>query len=182
MPASIDLELEADEAVAGVRRASENLDEGARDAVDQLTVLAEGAMKAEAPEGAGMPDVHMRSTITTTTEDSEGLRKVVMPRKRTGEGWLLHRAIVGTPSTPSYGDAKPPVWPGPSGDAQGPLAEWADAKVGDRNAAWAIANSIADSGHASFPNPFIDRSVRQWRTQVEDIAGSAIADAVEEAF
>jgi len=172
---SLDVEVEIDAALRELREDRDALEDGAERALNQLTVLAEGAMKAEAPEGAGV-STHLRDTIRTT--DKRGLKKEVMPHKRTSDGWLLHRAIVGNPATPRYGGAKPPVWPGSGGDAQGPLAEWARAKLGDRNAAWAIRESIFQSGQASFPNKFIGRSRREWEGQVERIAGRAIENAL----
>lgn len=175
--AKLELSTDVAGAIASLERSKESIQAGGAETVNQLSVLAENAMKAEAPEGAGVPTVHMRSTIDTTYTN-EGMRGVTMPHKRTSGGWLLHRAIVGNPSTPTYTGAKPPVWPGPDGDAQGPLAEWADAKLGNRNIAWALRNSIAENGHDSFPNRFIDRSIRRWQGQVNRIADSTISSAL----
>ena len=150
--------------------------EGAVDAVDQIAVLAERFQKKEAPEGVGIPDVHLRTTIKATQESpassvsgGSGYRKVVMPRKRTQDGWLLHRAIVGNPSTPTYTDKKPPAEP---------LLEWAETKLGERGIGWYLQDKIYREGHDSLPDRFIDRSVRQWEGRAEDIA----QDAVESAF
>lgn len=173
---SLDVEVDIGGAIRDLESAADAVETGAKDALDQLAVLAESAMKAEAPEGAGTPGVHMRSTIRTSTERG-GLKKIVKPHKRTSEGWLLHRAIVGTPLTPSYNSQKPPVW-SVDGEAQGPLAEWAAAKLGDRNAAWALRESIFESGHATIPNRFIDRSVREWESQADRVADRAIGRAI----
>jgi len=90
---------------------------------------------------------------------------------------LLVRAVVGNPTTPTYTDKAPPVWiDRPGGDAQGPIAQWADAKLGDQNAAWAIAENIKQRGQVSFPNPFVRDSYRQWRSQIEQVATEAVAD------
>lgn len=152
---------------------------GGKSAVSQLSVLAEGAMKQNAPEGAGIPNVHMRNTIQALPE-GRTLQKTIMPHKRTQEGWLLVRAVVGNPSTPTYTTEAPPVWiDREGGDAQGPLAQWADAKLGDQNAAWAVANAIKERGtQLTFPNPFVRDSFLQWRSEVDDIANSAVEDAL----
>lgn len=154
----------------------ESLSIGREKALDRLQVLAEGSMKEEAPAGAGTPDVHMRNTIET---DKETGKRVTMPRKRTPEGWLLHRAVVGNPSTPTYSDSKPPVWTGAGGDAQGRLAEWTRAKLGSRQAAFAVANKIKERGtQETFPNPFIERSVDAWISDVEKVATDKVAEAL----
>jgi hypothetical protein len=69
-------------------------------------------------------------------------------------------------------------WPGPGGAAQGPLAEWADAKLGDRSAAWAVQQSLVADGPERLPNRFIDRSVREWEGQVERVANRVIEGAI----
>jgi len=166
---SLQIEFDDEAAQRAVDHWQRIVGSGARDAVDQISTLAESTMKAEAPEGVGIPDVNMRTTIKSETTSRDPYRKVIMPHKRTERGWLLHRAIVGNPSVPTYSDEKPPVEP---------LMEWAGAKLGDPSAAWAIRESIYQDGHDSFPNPFIDRSFREWRSQVDRIAG----DAVEQAF
>ena len=174
---SVDVDLDdAREAASAWERA---VGEGGRDAVSQLSVLAEGAMKRNAPEGAGLPNVHLRNTIQALPE-GRTLQKTIMPHKRTQEGWLLVRAIVGNPSVPRYTTNAPPVWiDREGGDAQGPLAQWADAKLGDQNAAWAVAQSIKDRGsQLTFPNPFVRDSFRQWRSEVDSIAGDAVEDAL----
>lgn len=175
--ASIRLDVDVASAIESLEDTQSDIKGGGEDAVEQLAILAEQHMKAEAPEGAGIPDVHMRSTIRPEYQD-DGRVAEIQPHKRTDEGWLLHKAIVGNPSVPRFSSGKkPPVWV-EGGEAQGPLAEWADAKLNDRNAAWAIRESIAESGHATFPNKFIDRSVAKWRTSVNRIADRAISDAL----
>lgn len=173
------VEIDAEAGQQAVEAWQDAMREGGKDAVSQLSVLAESAMKQHAPEGVGIPETHMRTTIQALPE-TRSVQKTVMPLKRTDEGWLLVRAIVGNPSTPTYTRKRPPVWiDTPGGDAQGPLAQWADAKLGDQNAAWAIANKIQARGsQATFPNPFVRDSYRQWQTQVGQVATDAVEDAL----
>lgn len=175
--ASINLDLDFDEAVEKFNQDAEDIDESAEDIIDQLSVLAEGAMKAEAPEGTGSLNEHLKSTIKATRKSET--KAVIQPHKRTRDGWYLHHAIVGNPSVPSYGDVPPPVWSDGSGEAQGPLADWAAAKLGDNNAAWKMAQTIQQRGQRTYPNRFIDRSIEQWSAQVEDIAETNINEALE---
>lgn len=153
--------------------------EGGKDAVSQLSVLAENAYKQRIPEGAGIPNVHARTTVQALPE-RRSLQKTIMAHKRTQEGWLLIRAIVGNPSTPTYTTKAPPVWiDRPGGDAQGPIAQWADAKLGDQNAAWAVAENIKDRGtQLTFPQPVVRDSYRMWKSQVGTIATDAVEDAL----
>jgi hypothetical protein len=172
----IDVDVDVADAVAVIEAIADEVDAAGAEIVDQLVLLAEGAMKDEAPEGAGIPDVHMRDTIKATGRRT---RQVVKPRKRTEEGWLLHRAIVGSPSVPTWTpESKPPVWQGPDGEARGPLAEWADAKLGDRSAAWAVQQSLVQSGPETLPNRFIDRSVREWQGQVDRVADRVLEGGI----
>lgn len=175
---SIDIEVDLESAVARLEETSEDIDDAGVEIVDQLSVLAERFMKREAPEGVGLPSVHMRDTIMAEKSEN-GHHAVIKPHKRTEEGWLLHKAIVGNPSTPTYGDEPPPVWTDGSGNAQGPLAKWAAAKLGDANDAWPMQKSIKEDGHRTFPNRFIDRSVRHWSDRVEDISNTVVREAVE---
>jgi len=173
-------EFQIDVDAADAKRAVEAWEDaagsGGKKAVSQLSVLAENAMKRNTPEGAGLPNTHMRTTVTALPE-RRSIQKTIMPMKRTNEGWLLVRAVVGNPTTPTYTDKAPPVWiDRPGGDAQGPIAQWADAKLGDQNAAWAIAENIKQRGQVSFPNPFVRDSYRQWRSQIEQVATEAVAD------
>lgn len=164
---SIALDVDLAEAKRSVDAWEDAVDIGASDAVRQLAVLAEGAMKDEAPEGAGR-DTHLRDTIDTRF--SRGNKKAnVGARKRTSEGWLLANVIVEGTDPGSYDDENPPP----------PLFDWAAAKLGDPSLGWAVAQSIADDGHESFPDPFVDRSLQQWQDQVEDIAADQIEDAID---
>jgi hypothetical protein len=172
----IDVSVDTRQAGEAVDDWAKSLPMGRERALDRLQVLAENSMKDEAPRGAGTPDVHMANTIET---DKEQGRRVTMPRKRTAEGWLLHRAVVGNPSTPTYTDTAPPVWVGAGGEAQGALAEWTRAKLGSRQAAFAVAQNIKERGtQKSFPNPFIERSVDAWISDVEKVATDKVAEAL----
>lgn len=168
MPSNtIELEVNEDTAEQVVEAWERAVGEGGVDAVGALTVLAESAMKREAPEGAGFNNPSLRDSIDTKPDS--GARRVVMPFKRTREGWLLVRAIVGDPSTPEYDDERPPP---------GPILEWARAKLGDESAGWAVRESIYQSGHDSFPDRFVDRSITEWENNAEEIAGEAVRDAL----
>ena len=165
---SIEIDVDADDAERLVQAWKDAVGEGGVDAVGALTVLAERSMKREAPEGAGFNAPSLRDSIDTKPDS--GARRVVMPFKRTGDGWLLVRASGGQPDTPDYDDKRPPV---------GPLMDWARAKLGDRSAAWAIRESIYQDGHDSFPNPFVDRSMDEWERTAEKVAGEAVRDALD---
>lgn len=173
------VDVDLDSARAAAEAWERATGEGGMDAVSQLSVLAENAYKRRIPEGAGIPNVHARNTVQALPE-KRSLQKTVMAHKRTQEGWLLIRAIVGNPSTPTYTTKKPPVWiDREGGDAQGPLAQWADAKLGDQNAAWAVAENIKQRGkQLTFPQPVVRDSIRMWRSEVDDIAGEAVRDAL----
>lgn len=183
--ASLQIELNDKQARRIVDRWKRIVGSGAREAVDQLGTLAERHMKAEAPEGVGIPNVHLRTSIKSKTTSQDPYRKVIQPTKRTDDGWLLHRAIVGNPSTPSY-DLDPeaayppnvPIWVGPGGDAAGPIAEWASTKLGNPNAAWQIGwNWALGDGQETFPNEFIDESMDKWRGRIDQVANDAVEDA-----
>lgn len=168
--AEIEIDVDADAAKGAVKDWEDDVDDGAKRAVSAIAMLAEGAMKAEAPEGAGFNAPSLRDSIKTKPPQSTKTKnKRVVPTKRTQDGWLLVRAIVGNPSTPTYTDERPPP---------GPLIDWARAKLGDPSAGWAIREKIYQRGHQSFPNKFVDRSVESWEDTVEQVAG----DAVKEAF
>jgi len=170
MPSSNSIEVEVD--VEAAERAAEawedDVDRAGKRAVRALTVLAESHMKAEAPEGTGRNNPSLRDSIDTKPESLSKTARV-QPFKRTREGWLLVRAIVGNPSTPTYTDERPPP---------GPLLEWARQKLGNAQAGWAVRESIYQSGHETFPNRFVDRSMDEWETEVEEIAGEAVRDAL----
>lgn len=164
-----DLQIDVDVDSAASERWKRLADEGGRDAVDQLGILAERFMKEEAPEGVGIPNVNMRTTIKPKVEGRDPYRKSIAPRKKTEEGWPLHHAIIeGT----TYTDSPPPL---------DPILAWARAKIvtttSIREAAQAIRWNIFHHGHSSFPNPFIDRSVKQWEGRAEQIAQDAVDDA-----
>jgi len=167
-----ELEIEVDVPSRVEDRWKRILGGGAEDAVDQLAVLSERHMKDEAPEGVGIPRVNMRTTIKAATASQDPYRVSVAPRKRTEQGWPLHHAIVeGT----SYDTSPPPLEP---------ILQWATAKITPREgesierAAENIRWAIFRDGHETFPNEFIDRSVRRW----EGRAGQIAQDAVDDAF
>lgn len=168
MSNSIRIELDDEQARDAIREWKDAMGEGGMDAVAALTILAEDAMRREAPEGAGFESPSLRDSIDTKPE-GRALRKVVQPFKRTQSGWLLVRAIVGNPSTPTYTDERPPV---------DPLMEWAEAKLGDPSAAWPVRESIFQTGHATFPNEFVDDSMDEWERTVEQVAGQAMREAL----
>lgn len=167
--ADIELRVQAESAKAALEDWKDETDTGAKRAVSAIAVLAESAMKAHAPEGAGFNPPSLRDSIKTLPPESRKTKnKRVLPTKRTTEGWLLVRAIVGQPSTPTYRDKKPPA---------GPLIEWATAKLGDPSAGWAIREKIHERGHKTFPNPFVEESIEDWEDEVGRTAGEAIAEA-----
>lgn len=166
--ADIDIDVDVADAVEQMRDGSDAVDTGAERAVRQLAVLAEGALKDEAPEGAGR-DRHMRDSVDTRFRRG-GKRANIGPRKRAQDGTLLATYVVEGTDPSSYSlDDPPPVEP---------LMDWADAKLGDPDAAWAIRRSIAETGHETLPNPFVARAFEDWSDQVEDVAGEAIRDAL----
>lgn len=166
-----DLEIEVDVPSRAEDRWKQILGEGATDAVDQLSTLAERHMKEEAPEGVGIPRVNMRTTIKPKVESTEPYRKSIAPRKKTEEGWPLHHAIIeGT----NYTSSPPPL---------DPILQWASAKItpdaGEtlRQAAQNIRWHIFQEGHETFPNEFVDRSLKRWEGRTEQIAQDAVDDA-----
>lgn len=165
---SIQIEVDEVDAKRVVNAWKRAVGSGGIDAVTALAVLAESSMKREAPEGAGKNPPSLRDSVDTKPE-GRSKRKVVMPFKRTREGWLLVRAVVGQPDTPSYSDERPPA---------GPILEWARAKLGDESAGWAVRESIYQDGHESFPDPFVDRSMDEWEQTAEQVAGDAVRDAL----
>jgi len=170
MPSTeIEIDVDADAAEALVQSWEDAVEDGAMEAVGALAVLAENAMRREAPEGAGKNPPSLRDSIDTKPE-GRSKNKRVQPFKRTSEGWLLVRAVVGQPSTPTYTDERPPP---------GPILEWARAKLGDEQAGWAVRESIYQDGHDRFPNEFVDRSMNEWENTVEDVANEAVKDALE---
>lgn len=166
-----DLEIEVDVPSRAEDRWKQILGEGAEDAVDQLSILAERHMKEEAPEGVGIPRVNMRTTIKPKVESTDPYRKSIAPRKKTDEGWPLHHAIIeGT----DYTSSPPPL---------DPILQWARAKIVTtttiREAAEAIRWNIFQEGHSSFPNEFVDDSLERWESRTQQIAQDAVDDAFD---
>lgn len=162
--ADVELDVDVDAAIDSLAEAQEATDEAAERMVRQLTVLAEGAMKKEAPEGSGR-DVHIRDTIQTTFE-RDGKRGRVRPTKTTRSGIPLVEIITGDPGPWS---APPPI---------GPMAEYADAKFGDPSGGWALRWKIFQDGIDAFPDPFVARSVDDWTGDVQQVAGDEVASAL----
>jgi len=170
---SVELEVRLSEALSDVAGLDDAVDKGASRSVRQLAILAEAAMKEEAPEGAGR-DKHLRDTIDTRFRRG-GKRADVGARKRV-DGTLLATYVVEGTDPGSYGpnfpEDAPPI---------GPLMDWADAKFGDPDAAWALRRSIFETGHRTLPNPYVDRSLDKWEDRVGELAGEAVRDAIDEA-
>ena len=164
---STELDVDITTAMELVDDTRDAVDDGARQVVEQLTVLAEGAMKAEAPEGGGR-ETHMRDTITTTFEDG-GMTGRVRPTKTTASGIPLVDIVTGDPGPWA---APPPL---------APLADWTDAKFGDPEAAFGLQQKIFQDGIDAFPNPFVSRSINRWTGDVEDVAGDEVASALSRA-
>lgn len=167
--AEIEITVDAEAAERAAEDWADDAEDGAKRAVSAIAMLAESHMKREAPEGSGFNSPSLRDSIKTIPPESTKTKnKRVLPTKRTREGWLLVRAIVGNPSTPTYRNERPPP---------GPLIDWARAKLGDPSAGWAIREKIFQRGHATFPNPFVDDSVEAWENEVEQVAGNAVREA-----
>lgn len=166
-----DLNIEVDVDHGASERWQRITQRGGKKAVDQLSILAERHMKEEAPKGVGIPEVNMRTTIKPRVEGRSPYRKSIAPRKKTQEGWPLHHAIIeGT----TYQNSPPPL---------DPIMQWARAKIvtttSIREAAQAIRWNIFHEGHSSFPNEFVDRSLRRWQAQADEIAQEALDDAFD---
>lgn len=161
----IELNVNADGAVRAMRQLQDDIPDAGERAVRQLSVLAEGAMKREAPEGAGR-NRHTRDTIRTTF-DRGGKKATVRPHKRTESGIPLVEILVnGADWSP---DNPPPL---------APLQEWTAAKWGDGSIAAAaqLRNHLVEEG--TDPDPFVARSVRDWEDQVGQIAGDAVREEI----
>jgi len=172
----ISLGLDIEDAIREIEDLPDAVEDGASASIKQLAVLAEGAMKKEVPEGSGR-DKHTRDTIDTKFRRG-GLTANVGARKRTEDGDLLAEIIVEGTDAGSY-DYSPGLmrWLGKQ------IEPWADAKLGDQNAAWAIAENIKQRGsQLTFPQPVVRDSVRMWRSQVDDIANEAVADELGDAL
>lgn len=164
---NVELDVDIQGALDRIQATRDVTDDGARRIVRQLTVLAEGAMKGEAPTGGGR-ETHMRDTITTVFEDDD-LTGRVFPTKETDDGRRLADIVT---SDPGPWTSPPPI---------GPLLDWADAKTGDPGIGWYLQDQIFEGGIETFPNPFIERSVDTWRGDVQDVAGNEIAGAMARA-
>lgn len=160
----ISLGIDTGEAARQFDGAPGEIDDAASNAVKQLAVLAEAAMKDEAPEGTSGD---LRDEIDTRFR-KDGLTANVGSRKRTDDGGLLAEIIVEGTDSSSY-DTQPPY---------GPLVRWAEAKLGDGGIGYYLAERIGREGHETLPNPFVDRSLDAWEDQVEDVAGQEVRDAM----
>lgn len=158
----VNLDIDTKDAVRKLQDMQGAVEHGVEETLNQLVVAAEGPLKSEAPTGAGR-EPHMRDTIETEWRDEYAV--AVGPKKKASDGELLAAYVVGDPSY----SRPPPI---------GPLADWADAKLGDASAAYAIQKSIAENGQESFPDPFVDRAINSWEGQVNRIASKTIAQAL----
>lgn len=172
MANGLTIEFDDEAAQTAVDHWKQIVGSGAEDAVDQLGTLAEASMKDEAPEGVGIPEVNLRTTIKSRKVSADPYKRVIQPTKKTQDGWPLHHAII---EGSDYTSAPPPLEP---------ILAWAEAKITPRDggsfreAAQAIRWNIYHDGHETFPNPFVDRSMNDWETRVDQVA----SDAVEQAF
>jgi len=164
----LSLGIDVDSAVRQMDGAEDAIDDGASSAVRQLAVLAEASMKDEVPEGSG----DTRDSIDTRFRRG-GKTANVGARKRTQDGDLLAEIIVegtdGSSYDPSVGLAR---FLGKR------MEDWARTKTGDAQNAYPIAWSIIRDGHATLPNPFVDRSLDDWEDRVDDVAGTEIRQAL----
>lgn len=160
--------VDADDAKRAVKAWNDAVGSGGKRAVGALAVMAEDAMKAEAPEGSGFEPPSLRDSIDTVP-DGPSDKKTVQPFKRTRKGWLLVHAVVGNPRAPRYNRKRPPAEP---------LIDWAEAKLGDPGLGWYLQDKIFREGQKTFPNRFVDRSIKQWEAEAEDVAGKAVRDAL----
>lgn len=171
---SVAIDVDIDDAKDVVAQLPDATDEGTTRALRQLTVLAEGAIKKRAPEGAGR-DRHLRDTVDTRFS-RDGLRASVGPRKRVGDENILLASIL----------ADDPEWSVenlPGGDDPMPLAPlqaWTAAKWGDGSVAAAarLAHSLVEDGMESAPNPFVEEAFDAWKGRVEDVAGREVRDSL----
>jgi len=147
----------------------EDTRDGAKRAVRQLAVLAEGPMKKEAPEGSGRSE-HLRETIDTRFFNG-GLRSITKPRKRVGNERIPLIDIL-TDDPQWDPDNPPPIEP---------LRAWTRAKWGDGSDddAYALQQSLVNNGMESAPNDFVNEAYQQWRTNVEDVAGEEVRELIE---
>jgi len=168
----VEIEIQRNRALRDLEELKQDIDEAGKSVANQLAIIAEAAMKREAPEGAGIPDNPLKSTIGVFPPGKGAKIKIVKPTKRTRAGWLLHHGIIGNPSTPTYTDERPPI---------PPLVEWAAAKrSGDPlTEAFKVANSILARGtQETYPNPFVYRSFKNWENSIESVARKAVNEEV----
>lgn len=171
---ALGIEVMAADAAATLEQWEDAPEEGGKAAISQLSVLAESAMKDEAPEGSQFSTPSLRDSVEARP-GGRTLKKTIKPWKRTSAGWLLARAIVGNPTTPTYTNAPPPI---------APILHWTSAKLipeEDQTIEQVAENvrwSIFHEGHETFPNRFVYRSKQRWDDQVEDVAGRAIENAL----
>lgn len=159
----VEVEVDIEDALHTVHKLRDAVPDAGEEAVDQLVILAEGAMKEQAPEGAGRQD-HLRDTIRGVSSD-DGLKATVRPHKRTRDGIPLVDIIV---DGADWDKEQPPPL--------APLQEWTGAKWGEPTiqAAAILRNHLVEEG--TDPNPFVAESVEQWEGQVERVAGRAVAE------
>jgi hypothetical protein len=166
--------VDIDDAKDVIDQLPDAIDDGATRAIRQLSVLAEGELKSNAPEGAGR-DIHMRETIRTQFSRN-GLRATIGPRKRVGGENILLADILA--DDPEWTDENRPEGDNPI--PLSPLMAWTGAKWGDPTVAAAarLAHSLVDDGMQSAPNDWVEDSFDDWKTQVEDIAGDELRDSI----
>lgn len=165
----VSLGIDADDAIAQAEGFPDAVEDGASDAVRQLAVLAEGAMKDETPEGA---TGDLRDEIDTRFRRG-GLVANVGSRATTDSGERLADFIVEGTDPSSY-----TATPGLVAFLGKQMEDWADAKLGDESLAYAVAWSIARNGHDSLPNDFVNRSLNKWEDDVEDVTGEQVREAM----
>lgn len=160
----VSLAMDVGAAAEQIDELPDAVDDGAADAVQQLAILAEGAMKEEAPEGVSGD---LRDEVDTKFRRN-GLTANVGSRQRAADGTLLAIYVVEGTDASSY-STQPPY---------APLVEWAEAKLGDPGIGYYLAEQIGQGGHETLPNPFVERSMKKWENDVEDVAGKQVRDAM----
>lgn len=165
----VSLGIDASDAIAQLDGLPDAVEDGASSSVKQLAVLAEASMKKEAPEGESGD---LRDEIDTRFRRG-GLAANVGSRKRTDRGERLADFIVEGTDASSYA-----ATPGLVAFLGKQMEDWAAAKMGDESAAYAVAWSIARSGHSTLPNNFVERSLDDWEDRVEEVTGEQVRDAM----
>lgn len=162
------LEVEVEPALRELEEIRERMDDSIPVALERMGEVFGDAISREAPRGAGaVGGGHMAESVETRFF---GPREIeVQPMKRTQEGWPLVNAVVGNPRTPRYTSKRPPI---------GPLMVWAAAVLGDPGAAWGVRENIFQRGHATFPNPFVDRGFIRARPKAEREGTRIISEAI----